>query len=182
MKTKLKKEINYRLFSPIANDNRLNKEAKMVAMFIYTLNSAGKQCTASNSYISKNLRISLDSVENALISLQENCLILDLRKNRSIGYIQVCNSQISKKPYYKFNSNVLDKNLRLSSKFLLIYILSFNSQGKNCTSSDKTIEKAIGINQYELYFGIVELSTIGILKSQGENQLKRKITLNLNKI
>lgn len=176
------KEINYKLFRPIAIDKRLNKKAKMVAMFVYTLNDAGKKCSASNSYIAKKLRISSNSVKIAIISLQENCLILDLRKDQSCGYIKVGNSLITTKPYYNFNSNILNKNLKLSTKFLLVYILSFNRQDKKCTSSDVTIMKAIGLSMVQLYVGIIELSRSGLLKSQGEVQFKREITLHLNKI
>ncbi len=60
----------YKLFHPLAEDNRLTDVEKIVAMYIFTLHSFNQKCFASNKYMASVLNVSSSAVDAAIKKLQ----------------------------------------------------------------------------------------------------------------
>ncbi|PHS52806.1 MAG: hypothetical protein COB01_06365 [Lutibacter sp.] len=153
-----KKKIEfYKLFKPIAEDRKLSTNAKLVAMYIYTLASFGMKVTASNLLISNSINLTKEEVLEAIETLQKNEYISDLRGVEYKKNIEIHKNDALKANYYKFFSSVLESDLHILSKFLQVYILSYENFNSFCYSTNKDILKDLAFEQFELNFAILQL-------------------------
>lgn len=165
----------YKLFKPLAEDVRLTLNDKLVAMYIYTLESFNKRVTASNSVIGNALNLSKDEVEEAVERLQYKSFISDLRKEESMRNLEIGKPQILKENYYRFYSYIIEMNLSRFSKFLKVYILSYENSNTYCYATNKNILKDLGFEQYELDHAIYELKGRDMLKVVNPRTRKREL-------
>lgn len=165
----------YKLFKPLAEDVRLTLNDKLVAMYIYTLESFNKRVTASNSVMAKALNLSEDEVEEAVERLQYKSFISDLRKEESMRNLEIGKPQILKENYYRFYSYIIEMNLSRFSKFLKVYILSYENSNTYCYATNKNILKDLGFEQYELDHAIYELKGRDMLKVVNPRTRKREL-------
>jgi hypothetical protein len=146
MKNKKQLEF-YKLFHPLAEDNRLTDVEKIVAMYIFTLHSFNQKCFASNKHMANVLNVSSSAVDAAIKKLQYTAYIEDLRDEPSVKHFKICATNIASANYYKFYKVLLKCNLKYSTKFLLTYILSYHNNNRRFYDTNANILKRIGLGK-----------------------------------
>jgi len=176
------KEIKfYKLFKPIAIDSRLTSSGRLVATYIYTFESFGKKCYASNTKIANALGLSSSTVDGAIKDLEYYGLINDKRIKQSKGNIKVCCPKFCDSDFYKVNSKILKSNLKLSSKLVLSYVKSFQSAGKICYAGNVAISRDICVKPSTIGdIALPELQKKGLIMVLHPKGLKRQLILNEN--
>ncbi|MEP5256158.1 MAG: helix-turn-helix domain-containing protein [Winogradskyella arenosi] len=171
----------YKLFQPLAEDNRLTHVEKIVAMYIFTLHSFNKNCFASNKYMASILNVSSSAVDTAIIKLQNLGYIQDLRNEPNEIKLKILNTKIANSNFYKFYKVVLESDLKYSSKFLLTYILSYTNNNKRCYDTNANILKRIGIGKDGIATAKKELKTQGWLYIKNPRSPRREFVLKANR-
>jgi len=153
----------YKLFHPLAEDNRLTDVEKIVAMYIFTLHSFNMKCYATNKHMASTLNVSSSGVDAAIKKLQYAGYIQDLRDESSVKHFKICAVNIVSANYYKFYKVLLKCKLKYSTKFLLTYILSYHNNDKTFYDTNANILKRIGIGKEAIAAAKRELKVQGWL-------------------
>ena len=164
----------YKLFRPLAEDNRLTDVEKIVAMYIFTLHSFNQKCFATNKQMASVLNVSSSAVDAAIKKLQYVGYIKDLRDEPSIKHFRICAANIANANYYKFYNVLLKCNLKYSSKFLLTYILSYHNSNKTFYDTNANILKRIGIGKEAIASAKRELKIQGWLTIKNPRSPRRE--------
>ena len=151
----------YKLFHPLAEDNRLTDVEKLVAMYIFTLHSFNQKCFATNKYMASVLNVSSSGVDAAIIKLQNLGYLQDLRHEPSVKHLKICNTNIASSNFYKFYKVLLKCDLKYSSKFFLTYILSYTYNNRRFYDTNANILKRIGLGKEAVATAKHELRTQG---------------------
>ena len=153
----------YKLFHPLAEDNRLTDIEKIVAMYIFTLHSFNQKCFASNKYMASVLNVSSSGVDAAIKKLQYLGYIQDLRNEPSVKHLKICATNVANANYYKFYKVLLKSKLKYSTKFLLTYILSYTNSNRRFYDTNANIRKRIGLGKEAIATAKRELRVQGWL-------------------
>ena len=160
MKNKKQLEF-YKLFHPLAEDNRLTDVEKIVAMYIFTLHSFNMKCFAANKHMANVLNVSSSAVDTAIIKLQNLGYLQDLRNEPSVKHFKICATNVTNASFYKFYKVLLTCKLKYSTKFLLTYILSYTNNNRRFYDTNANILKRIGIGKEAIATAKRELKVQG---------------------
>ncbi|WP_275314955.1 helix-turn-helix domain-containing protein [Tenacibaculum bernardetii] len=171
----------YKLFHPLAEDNRLTDLEKIVAMYIFTLHSFNQKCFASNKYMASVLKVSSSGVDTAIKKLQYVGYIEDLRSEPSVKHLKICATNVTNANFYKFYKVLLISKLKYSTKFLLTYILSYTNSNRRFYDTNANILKRIGLGKEAVATAKRELRVQGWLTIKNPRSKWREFLITTNR-
>ncbi|MCT4697695.1 helix-turn-helix domain-containing protein [Tenacibaculum haliotis] len=171
----------YKLFHPLAEDNRLTDLEKIVAMYIFTLHSFNMKCFASNKYMASVLKVSSSGVDTAIKKLQYVGYIEDLRSEPSVKHLKICATNVTNANFYKFYKVLLVSKLKYSTKFLLTYILSYTNSNRRFYDTNANILRKIGLGKEAVATAKRELRVQGWITIKNPRSKWREFLITANR-